>query len=327
MSEKLRSIAVFTSGGDSPGMNAAIRAVVRTGIHYGVQVFGIRKGYEGMIDGDFVKMESASVSNIIQRGGTMLKSARSDRFKTPEGRQKAYQQLKLFGIDAVIAIGGDGTFSGAIQFNAEYDIPFIGIPGTIDNDLFGTDHTLGFDTAINTVVEAIDRIRDTADSHDRLFFVEVMGRDAGFIALYSGIAGGAEAVLVPESKTDMNKLLVTLENGWHRNKSSMIVVVAEGDESGGAYKVAEKVKSRFNQYDIRVSVLGHIQRGGAPSYFDRVLGSRLGVAAVEALLEGRKMEMAGMINNQVSFTKLDKAVKHHQDIDSNLLKLVEILSS
>ncbi|MFN5704976.1 MAG: 6-phosphofructokinase [bacterium] len=327
MSSPIKSIAVMTSGGDSPGMNAAIRAVVRAGISNGVKVYGIKRGYEGMIEGDIIPMQSNSVSNIIQRGGTVLKSARSDRFRTVEGRKQAYNQLVANNIDAVVAIGGDGTFSGALQFNKEHDIPFIGIPGTIDCDLYGTDYTLGFDTAVNTVVDAIDRIRDTADSHDRLFFVEVMGRDACYIALYSGIAGGAEAILIPESKTDELSLMKTLEKGWERNKSSMIVVVAEGDEQGGAYQIAEKVKTKFNNYDIRVSVLGHIQRGGSPSCFDRVLGSRMGVAAVEALLAGRVQIMIGVVNNHIHYTSLEKAVKHNQDIDMNLLKLGEILSS
>jgi 6-phosphofructokinase 1 len=267
------------------------------------------------------------VSNIIQRGGTILKSARSDRFRTLEGRELAYAQLKKHSIDAVVAIGGDGTFTGAVQFNKEHDIPFVGIPGTIDCDLYGTDYTLGFDTAVNTAVEAIDRIRDTADSHDRLFFVEVMGRDAGFIALYSGIAGGAEATLIPESKTDENALMDMLGKGWERKKTSMIVVVAEGDEIGGAYQIAEKVKARFNHYDIRVSVLGHMQRGGSPSCLDRVLGSRMGVASVEALLAGRVQIMIGIVNNHIHYTSFEKAIKHNQDIDMNLLRLGEILSS
>lgn len=327
MSNSIKSIAVMTSGGDSPGMNAAIRAVVRAGLSYGVKVFGIKRGYEGMIDGDIIPMQSHSVSNIIQRGGTILKSARSDRFRTEEGRKLAYEQLKKHEIDAVVAIGGDGTFSGALQFNKEHNIPFIGIPGTIDCDLYGTDYTLGFDTAVNTAVDAIDRIRDTADSHDRLFFVEVMGRDAGFIALYSGIAGGAEATLIPESRTDENALMEMLAKGWERKKSSMIVVVAEGEVIGGAYKIAEKVQEKFKHYDIRVSVLGHMQRGGSPSCMDRVLGSRMGVAAVEAILAGRVQIMIGIVNNHIHYTSLEKAVKHNQDIDMNLLRLGEILSS
>ncbi len=327
MSSPIKSIAVMTSGGDAPGMNAAIRAVVRASLSYGIKVYGIKRGYEGMIEGDIIPMESHSVSNIIQRGGTILKSARSERFRTVEGRKLAFDQLTKHGIDAVVAIGGDGTFTGALQFNKEHDIPFVGIPGTIDCDLYGTDYTLGFDTAVNTAVEAIDRIRDTADSHDRLFFVEVMGRDAGFIALYSGIAGGAEATLIPESKTDENALMEMLGKGWERKKSSMIVVVAEGEVIGGAYQIAEKVKSKFTHYDIRVSVLGHMQRGGSPSCLDRVLGSRMGVAAVEALLAGRVQIMIGIVNNHIHYTSLEKAVKHNQDIDMNLLRLGEILSS
>lgn len=327
MSSPIKSIAVMTSGGDAPGMNAAIRAVVRAGLSFGVKVYGIKRGYEGMIDGDIIPMESYSVSNIIQRGGTILKSARSDRFRTEEGRKLAFEQLKKHQIDAVVAIGGDGTFSGAMQIHKEYGIPFIGIPGTIDCDLYGTDYTLGFDTAVNTAVDAIDRIRDTADSHDRLFFVEVMGRDAGFIALYSGIAGGAEATLIPESQTDENALMEMLGKGWERKKSSMIVVVAEGEVIGGAYKIAEKVKEKFTHYDIRVSVLGHMQRGGSPSCMDRVLGSRMGVAAVEAILAGRMQIMIGIVNNHIHYTSLEKAVKHNQDIDMNLLRLGEILSS
>ena len=327
MSNSIKRIAVMTSGGDSPGMNAAIRAVVRAGLYHGLEVYGIRRGYEGMIEGDLFPMVSNSVSNIIQRGGTILKTARSERFRTVEGRKIAHDNLSKLGIDAVVAIGGDGTFSGALQFHKEYNIPFIGIPGTIDCDLYGTDYTLGFDTALNTVVDAIDKIRDTADSHDRLFFVEVMGRDAGFIALYSGIAGGAEAILIPESKTDGDSLLKILSDGTKRNKSSMIVVVAEGDDGGGAYHVAEMVKQKFDIYDIRVSVLGHIQRGGSPSCTDRVLGSRMGVAAVDALIAGRQQIMIGIVNNHIHYTSLEKAVKHNQDIDVNFFRLSEILSS
>ena len=267
------------------------------------------------------------MSNIIQRGGTILKSARSEKFRTLEGRQQAFDNLKKFEIDAVVCIGGDGTFSGALQFNKEHDLPFIGIPGTIDCDLYGTDYTLGFDTALNTAVESIDRIRDTADSHDRLFFVEVMGRDAGFIALYSGIAGGAESILIPESITDADQLMTTLEKGYQRKKSSMIVVVAEGEDSGGAYKVAEKVKAKFDHFDIRVSILGHIQRGGSPSCADRVLGSRMGIAAVESLLAGKREVMVGIINNEVVLTSFQKAVKHNQEIDLNMMRMVEILSA
>ena len=327
MATNIKRIAVLTSGGDAPGMNAAIRAVVRASIFNNLEVYGVMRGYEGLINGDIVPLVSNSVSNIIQRGGTILKSARSEKFRTLEGRQQAFDNLKKFEIDAVVCIGGDGTFSGALQFNKEHDLPFIGIPGTIDCDLYGTDYTLGFDTALNTAVESIDRIRDTADSHDRLFFVEVMGRDAGFIALYSGIAGGAESILIPESITDADQLMSTLEKGYQRKKSSMIVVVAEGEDSGGAYKVAEKVKAKFDYFDIRVSILGHIQRGGSPSCADRVLGSRMGIAAVESLLAGKREVMVGIINNEVVLTSFHKAVKHNQEIDLNIMRMVEILSA
>lgn len=322
----MKKIAVFTSGGDSPGMNACIRAVVRAGIFHELEVVGIMRGYAGMIDGDFVSLNSASVSNIIQRGGTILKSARSKRFMTSGGRAQAADHIIQNGIEGIVAIGGDGTFRGAKEFAGEFGIPFVGVPGTIDNDLFGTDHTLGYDTAINTAITAIDKIRDTADSHDRLFIVEVMGRDAGFIALRTGIGSGAEAVLVPETKTDIDKVIGTLETGWGRQKSSSIIVVAEGDDAGGAFEVAEKIKKKFDNYDIRVSILGHMQRGGAPSALDRVLASELGVAAVEALMAGKKNIMVGSVNRQVVETPFDKATKHHQDINKNLLRLVSILS-
>jgi 6-phosphofructokinase 1 len=322
----MNKIAVFTSGGDSPGMNAGIRAVVRTGLYHGLEVYGIIRGYEGMIEGHFTKLESSAVGNIIQRGGTILKSARSARFLTPEGRQQAYEKLKAEGIDGLVAIGGDGTFKGAQVFNQEFGIPVMGMPGTIDNDLRGTDFTIGYDTAINTVVEAVDKLRDTADSHDRLFVVEVMGRDAGFIALRSGIAVGAEAVLVPETPTYIDKLIQILETGWKRQKSSSIVIVAEGDESGGAYEVAKKVKEKFTNYDIRVTILGHIQRGGSPTAMDRVLASRTGVAAVEALLEGKTNMMAGVVNKQVHFTSFEQAIKHNSTLNPELLRLVELLS-
>ncbi len=319
-------IGVFTSGGDAPGMNAAIRAVVRSALYHNLEVVGIYRGYAGMIEGSFVKMNSHSVSNIIQRGGTILKTARSEAFRTKEGRQKAYENLVENNIDALVAIGGDGTFSGAHIFFKEYGIPIIGIPGTIDNDLYGTDYTIGFDTAINTAIDAIDKIRDTADSHDRLFFVEVMGRDAGMIALRSGIAGGAEAILVPEWRTDIDQLIEILEKGWQKHKSSSIVVVAEGDQSGGAFQVAQKVKERFNHYDTRVSILGHIQRGGNPSCNDRVLASRMGVSAVDALVKGKSDSMVGIIHNEVCFTPLEKAIKYHQGINKDYMKMIEILS-
>ena len=327
MATNIKRIAVLTSGGDAPGMNAAIRAVVRASIFNNLEVYGVMRGYEGLINGDIVPMVSNSVSNIIQRGGTILKSARSEKFRTLEGRQQAFDNLKKFDIDAVVCIGGDGTFSGALQFNKEHDLPFIGIPGTIDCDLYGTDYTLGFDTALNTAVESIDRIRDTADSHDRLFFVEVMGRDAGFIALYSGIAGGAESILIPESITDADQLMTTLEKGYQRKKSSMIVVVAEGEDSGGAYKVAEKVKAKFDHFDIRVSILGHIQRGGAPTCLDRLIASRMGYHAVECLLNGKHNVMVGIEDNKMKYTPLDNAVKAKQKISEEWLKIVKILAS
>lgn len=323
----MKKIGVFTSGGDSPGMNAAIRSVVRTCIYLGITPYGIFRGYEGMMEGEIQEMSSQSVGNILQRGGTILKTARSEKFKTPEGRMLAARQLEKNGIKGLVAIGGDGTFTGAKIFYEEFGIPTIGIPGTIDCDLFGTDFTLGFDTAINTAMQAIDKIRDTADSHHRLFIVEVMGRDAGFIALWTGLATGAESILVPETSTNLDAVIQTLESGYKRNKASSIIVVAEGDDAGGAFEVANQIKARFSHFDIRVSVLGHMQRGGSPSCYDRVLGARLGEAAVNALLEGRKNEMAGMINNQVSFTAFGKAIKHNLDINLNLLKLNEVLSS
>lgn len=323
----MKRIGVFTSGGDSPGMNACLRAAVRTGVAKGLEMYGIYRGYEGMIEGDIVPLESKDVSNIIQKGGTILKSARSKEFMTPEGRKKAWEQLQAHGIEGLIVIGGDGSFRGASIFHEEYGIPVMGCPGTIDNDLFGTDYTLGYDTAVNTVVQAVDKIRDTANSHDRMFIIEVMGRDAGFIALRSGIATGAEAVLIPETKTYINELIELLEKGWKRKKSSAIVIVAEGDDAGGAYDVAAKVNAKFDRYDTRVVVLGHIQRGGSPTAIDRLLGSRMGHAAVESLLAGRCCEMVGVVNHTVTYTPFDKATKHHLEVSPYLLELVEVLSS
>jgi 6-phosphofructokinase 1 len=323
---QIKKIGVFTSGGDSPGMNAAVRAVVRSALYYNVQVVGIRRGYEGMINGDFVEMDRKSVANIIQRGGTILKTARSMAFMTTEGRKEAYDQLKKAEIDALVAIGGDGTFTGAKIFSEEYDLPILGLPGTIDNDLIGTDFTIGYDTSINTVVDAIDKIRDTAESHDRLFIVEVMGRDCGLIALRSGIGVGAESIMIPETKTDLPALMQRLEIS-RKDKSSKILIVAEGEgDSGGAFEIAEKIKLRFPQYDTRVSVLGHIQRGGKPTCMDRVLASRLGVAAVESLIAGKRNEMVGLIHGKIAFTPFGSAIKHHQEINQDLLKIVEILS-
>jgi len=323
--KEIKSIGVFTSGGDAPGMNAAIRAVVRTAIYYDLRVFGVNRGYDGLVKGDIFEMEAKSVANIIQRGGTFLKTARSSEFMTEEGRAKAYQQIQHFGLDALVAIGGDGTFTGAKKLIDEHQVPVIGIPGTIDNDLQGTDFTIGYDTAINTVVDAVDKIRDTAESHDRVFIVEVMGRDSGLIALRSGIGIGAEAILIPEAKMDFSAMLNRLDK-TRKNKSSRIIIVAEGDEGGGAFEVADRVKNRFPHYDVRISVLGHIQRGGRPSCMDRVLASRLGVASVEALLAGKSGEMAGLLGNEICFTPFDRAIKHIRTVNPHLLKIVDILS-
>lgn len=323
----MKRIAVFTSGGDSPGMNACLRAVVRTGLYHDLEVFGIYRGYQGMIEGDIVPLQGTDVSNIIQRGGTVLKTARSKDFLEPEGRKKAAENLRKLGIEGLVVIGGDGSFRGALALEKEHGIRSMGCPGTIDNDIFGTDYTIGFDTAVNTVVQAVDKIRDTASSHNRLFFVEVMGRDAGFIALSSGLATGAEAVLVPETPTYMEELIYKLETGWNRRKSSAIILVAEGDDAGGAFRVAEAVKEHFNKYDTRVTVLGHIQRGGSPSARDRILGSVLGNAAVLGLLQGRSGEMAGMVHDDVVFTPYSQAVKQSPELNQNTLALVEVLSS
>ena len=285
----MKNIAVFTSGGDAPGMNAHIRAVVRTALYYGIEVFGVRRGYEGLIDDDIFPMLKTDVSNILQLGGTILYTARSARFMTVEGRAQAYTNLKKRGIEGIVACGGNGTFTGAKVFMHEYpDLQIVGTPGTIDNDLYGTDYTIGYDTAVNTAMNAIDNIKDTANSHDRIFFVEVMGRDAGFIALRSAIATGAEAVLVPEALTDLNKLVASMNDNYKIKKRASIVIVSEGDEEGGAYEVVEKIKDRLLSKDIRVTILGHVQRGGRPSAADRFLASRLGLEAVRALMEGKK---------------------------------------
>ncbi|MEJ5993966.1 6-phosphofructokinase [Pedobacter sp. Du54] len=323
----IKNIGVLTSGGDSPGMNAAIRAVVRASLYYNLKVTGILRGYEGLIQGDFIPMEGKSVANIIQRGGTILKTARCDAFRTLEGRKLAYKNLLDNHIDALIVIGGDGTFTGADLFSREFNFPVIGLPGTIDNDLAGTDFTIGYDTAINTVVNAVDKIRDTAESHDRLFLVEVMGRDSGLIALRSGIGVGAEAIMIPEAKMGVEDLITRINNG-RKDKASKIIIVAEGDEAGGAYVVGEALKERFPKSDIRISVLGHIQRGGKPSCMDRVLASRFGVAAVEGLLEGKTDVMVGQVNREIVFTPFSQAIKHidAQAISPAWLRLVEILS-
>jgi len=322
----IRKIVVLTTGGDCPGLNAAIRAVVRTSVHHNLEVIGALHGYNGLISGDFIELKNESVSNILQRGGTILKTARSENFKTDDGMKKAAENLKQQAADALIVIGGDGSFRGAQKFSEAHNIPIMGIPKTIDNDIYGTDNSIGFDTAVNTVVQAVDKIRDTAASHDRLFFVEVMGRDSGMIALISGIAVGAEAVLIPETETRIEQLVKILERGWHRKKTSMIVIVAEGDEAGGAYKIAGEVKKRFSQFDTRVSVLGHMQRGGSPTSADRVLASRLGVAAVEGLIEGRKNEMAGLVDNKIVFTPLKVVTANPKTIDKSLIRIAQVLS-
>lgn len=324
---KIKRIGVFTSGGDAPGMNAAIRAVVRAAIHYNFEVFGISSGYHGMIRGRMREMNVRSVANIIHRGGTILHSARADDFRTKEGRKKAFEKLKKHKIDALVAIGGDGTFTGASIFAKEHKVPIIGIPGTIDNDLYGTDATLGYDTATNTAVKAIDMIRDTALSHNRLFFVEVMGRDSGFIAIRSGIAGGAVATIIPEDDLTVEELIGILNKGLKSKKSSSLVVVAEGGKLGGALEIAEKVKKKFSYFETRVTILGHIQRGGSPTVYDRLLASRLGVASVEALRDGKSNVMAGIKNSKIVFTPLEKAIKINKKINAEAWRIAKILSS
>ena len=327
MSTSIHRVAVLTSGGDSPGMNAAIRSVVRASVYHKLECVGVYRGYQGMIEGDFKEMNARSVNNIVNKGGTILKSARSQEFRTKEGRKKAYESLKAAGVDAFVVIGGDGSFTGAMIFNQEFGFPVMGIPGTIDNDIFGTNFTLGFDTAVNTVVEAIDKIRDTASSHNRLFFVEVMGRDVGHIALNAGVGAGAEEILIPEEDLGLDRLLESLERSRKSGKSSSLVVVAEGDKIGkNVFELKEYVEENLPDYDVRVSVLGHIQRGGSPSYFDRVLASRMGVKAVESLLEGKTNYMVGVIDNKMALTPLDKAIKGHSKIDLELLRVSDIMS-
>jgi 6-phosphofructokinase 1 len=325
--KKVTKIGVLTSGGDAPGMNAAIRAVVRTGIYHGLEVFGIVRGYNGMIDDDIMPMDSRSVANIIQRGGTILKTARSMDFFEEEGRKKAYENLKKRGINGLVVIGGDGSFKGAQKFSNEFDIPCIGLPGTIDKDIAGTDFTIGFDTAVNTAVEAIDKIRDTADAHDRLFVVEVMGRDAGYIALHSGIATGAENILIPETKTDIEAMIASLSEKEKRKKLVNILVVAEGEKFGGANEIATVVKNRLPNADVRVCILGHIQRGGSPSCLDRLIASRMGFHAVECLLNGTHNVMIGILNNKMHYTPLDNAIKAKQNISNEWMNIVKILAS
>ena len=327
MARQVKKIAVMTSGGDSPGMNAAIRAVVRACSYYKVECVGIYRGYQGMIERDFKTLTARSVHHIIHKGGTVLKSARSKEFRTKEGRQKAYNALKENGIEALVLIGGDGTFTGAMIFNKEFDIPVIGVPGTIDNDISGTDFTIGYDTALNTVIDAVDKIRDTASSHNRLFLVEVMGRDAGFIALNAGIGAGAEEILIPEEDLGLDRLLESLVKSRRSGKTSSIVMVSEGDKTGkNVFELADYIEGNLPIYEVRVSVLGHMQRGGSPSCFDRVLASRLGVRAVELLLDNVKNVMVGFVNNKVITVPLEKAVKGEHTINKELLRMSDILS-
>jgi 6-phosphofructokinase 1 len=326
MNTTISKLGVFTSGGDAPGMNAAIRAVVRASIFYQKEIYGIMRGYEGMIDGEIVKLGARSVGNIIQRGGTILKSARSEAFRTPEGREKAFQNLRKNGIDALIAIGGNGTFNGLHKFYEEFKVPSICIPGTIDNDLPGSDFTIGFDTATNTAVEAIDRIRDTALSHNRLFFVEVMGRHSGAIGLNSGVAGGAVGIIIPEEDITIEDLFSKLDEGGKTNKKSSLIVVAEGSKLGGALELARKFSERNNYFDIKVTILGHLQRGGPPTYFDRVLASKMGVASVEGLLHGQRDVMVGFKENKIVFNPYEFVINKNHEVDGELLRISKILS-
>tara|TARA_A100001015_G_C15021958_1_gene728476 strand:- start:1610 stop:2596 length:987 start_codon:yes stop_codon:yes gene_type:complete len=327
MSTSIKKIGVLTSGGDAPGMNAALRAVVRTAAYHKIECVGIYQGYQGLIDNKVKVMNARSVNNIINKGGTVLKSARCLEFRTKEGRQTAFETIQKHGIEALLVIGGDGSFTGAMIFQSEFNIPVIGIPGTIDNDIFGTSHTIGYDTALNTVIEAIDKIRDTAISHNRLFFVEVMGRDAGHIALNTGIGAGAEEVLIPEEDMGLDRLLDSLKRSEKSGKSSSIVVVAEGDKTGkNVFEIAEYVEKNMPYYDVRVSVLGHMQRGGSPSCFDRVLASRMGVYAVEALLEGKSNMMVGMKSEEIIFSPLEKAIKGKSEINKDLIRVSDILT-
>ncbi|MBQ3743562.1 MAG: 6-phosphofructokinase [Bacteroidales bacterium] len=324
--KEIQSIGILTSGGDSPGMNAAIRAVTRAGIFEGWKVYGIYRGYEGLINGEIKEFTSESVSNVIQRGGTILKTARSDDFRTPEGRTKAFEMLHRHHIDALIVIGGNGSLSGAEELAREHDVTVVGLPGTIDNDLYGTDSTIGYDTALNTIVDCVDKIRDTATSHDRIFFVEVMGRDAGFLAQNSAIAAGAEAAIIPEDRTDIDQLAQFIGRGIRKSKNSSIVLVSESKKDGGAMHYAERVRKEYPEYDVRVTILGHLQRGGRPSAYDRILASRLGVAAVEALKEGQRNIMVGIKNDQVVYVPIAKAVKIDKPIDRELINVLTVLS-
>lgn len=323
---RIKKIAVFTSGGDAPGMNAAVRAVVRTAAYHKLQTYGIYRGYDGMIKGDIKKLRTGDVGNIIQRGGTILKTARSAEFRTKEGRRKAYESLKAFEIDAVVAIGGDGTFTGADVFHSEYDIPFIGLPGTIDNDIYGTDYTIGFDTAINTAIEAVDKIRDTADSHSRLFFVEVMGRHSGYIALHTGIGSGAGCIFLPETEISIDNLAGILQKAHKRQKMFNMVIVAEGNQNGNAMEIAAKLQEVYSQYESKVTIIGHMQRGGAPSCHDRVLASRLGYHSVKQLLDGTKNVALGIVNDELCVTPFKKAISKSKKPKDSMIEMAHILS-
>ena len=323
---KINSIGILTSGGDAPGMNAAIRAVTRSAIYNGLKVFGIYRGYKGLVTDEIVEFKSQNVSNIIQMGGTILKTARCMEFKTAEGRTLAYENMKKHGIDALVVIGGDGSLTGARILAQEFDIPCIGLPGTIDNDLYGTDTTIGYDTALNTILDAVDKIRDTATSHERLFFVEVMGRDAGFLALNGAIAAGAEAAIIPEVSTDVDQLEQFINHGFKKSKSSSIVLVAESELTGGAMHYAERVKNEYPQYDVRVTILGHLQRGGRPTAHDRIIASRMGVASIQALLEGQRNVMIGIENDKIVYVPFAKAIKNDKPIDKELVNVLAELS-
>ncbi|MDO9634476.1 MAG: 6-phosphofructokinase [Paludibacter sp.] len=326
MGQGIKCIGMLTSGGDAPGMNAAIRAVTRAAIFNGIRVKAIYRGYKGLITGEIKEFQTQNVSNIIQQGGTILKSARCEEFKTVEGRRLAYENLLREEIDALVVIGGDGTFTGARIFSQEYNIPIVGLPGTIDNDLFGTDSTIGYNTALNTIIDAVDKIRDTASSHDRLFFIEVMGRDAGFLALNSALASGAEAAIIPERETKVDQLDELIRNGFRKSKNSSIVIVSESDVTGGAYGLAERMYREHPEYDVRVSILGHIQRGGSPSAYDRIVASRMGVAAIDALMDGLRNIMIGIVNNEMVHVPLAKAIKDDKPVNENLIGVLQILS-
>ena len=326
MGKQIKTVGVLTSGGDAPGMNACIRAITRTAIYNGMKVMGIYRGYEGLINGEIKEFTSESVSNTIQRGGTILKTARSMEFMTPEGMQKAYDNLVKFGIDALIVIGGNGSLTGAQKLAREYDYPVIGLPGPIDNDLYGTDSTIGYDTALNTIVDCVDKIRDTATSHDRIFFVEVMGRDAGFLAQNSAIAAGAEAAIIPEDQTDVDQLEQFISRGFRKSKNSSIVIVSESKKDGGAMYYADRVRKEYPQYDVRVTILGHLQRGGTPTACDRILASRLGHASIEALKEVQRNVMVGIHNDQIVYVPIDRAIKKDKPIDKELIDVLGVLS-